>query len=177
MTDAPDLDSPRSDSNCDLGGGENWSLSFPAPKGEGPGAPSAWFRRNIGTGATRHPFAQRHVRRPRRRLQRRELLLADFRADGFGSQRRFHRSPPFRLGWGLGPGFGPHAGRVPQRAGQRAEQSRFLAKGRGVIKLPLQQRQVAIRVTRFQRFFLLAACFLMVPAPVTFSNFAATRAG
>jgi hypothetical protein len=84
---------------------------------------------------------------------------------------------PFRLCWGLGPGFGPHAGRVPQRTWQRAEQSRFLAKGRGVIKLPLQQRQVAIRVTRFQRFFLLAACFLMVPAPVTFSNFAATRAG
>jgi hypothetical protein len=74
-------------------------------------------------------------------------------------------------------GFGPHAGHVPQRAGQRAEQSRFLAKGRGVIKLPLQQRQVAIRVTRFHRFFLLAACFLMVPAPVTVSNFAATRAG
>jgi hypothetical protein len=60
---------------------------------------------------------------------------------------------------------------------QRAEQSRFLGLRRGVIKLPLQQRQVAIRVTRFQRFFLLAACFLMVPAPVTFSNFAATRAG
>ena len=52
MTDAPDLDSPRSDSNCDLDGGENWSLSFPAPKGEGPGAPSAWLN-EIGTGATR----------------------------------------------------------------------------------------------------------------------------
>ena len=67
--------------------------------------------------------------------------------------------------------------RVPQRTWQRAERSRFLAKGRGVIKLPHQQRQVAIRVTRFQRFFLLATCFLMVPAPVTVSNFAATRAG
>jgi hypothetical protein len=54
---------------------------------------------------------------------------------------------------------------------------RFLAKGRGVIGLPLQQPQVATRVTPFQRFFLLAACFLMVPAPVTFSNFAATRPG
>jgi hypothetical protein len=88
-------------------------------------------------------------------------------------ERRLHASPPT----GMGPGLRPHAGRVPQRAGQRAERSRFPAKGKGVIKLPLQQRQVAIRVTRFQRFFLLAACFLMVPAPVTFSDFAATRAG
>ena len=73
------------------------------------------------------------------------------------------------------------SGRTPPACrnvpGNGAERSRFLAKGRGVIKLPLQQRQVAIRVTRFQRFFLLAACFLMVPAPVTFGNFAATRAG
>jgi hypothetical protein len=54
---------------------------------------------------------------------------------------------------------------------------RFLAKGQGDIGLPLQQPQVPSRVTRFLRFFLLAACFLLVPAPVTFSNFAATRAG
>jgi len=92
-------------------------------------------------------------------------------------QRGFHSSPPIRLGWGLGPGFRPHDASVPQRAGQRAVRSRFLAKGRGVIKLPHHQRQVALRVTRFQRFFLLAACFLMVPSAVTFSNFAATRAG
>jgi hypothetical protein len=71
-------------------------------------------------------------------------------------------------------GFRSHAGRVPQRAGQWVERNRFLALGRGTIKLPVQQRQVAVRVTRFQRLFLLAACFLMVPAPVTFSNFAVT---
>ena len=35
--------------------------------------------------------------------------------------------------------------------------SRFLAKGRGVIGLPLQQPQVATRVTRFQRFCLIAS--------------------
>ena len=34
--------------------------------------------------------------------------------------------------------------------------SRFLAKGRGVIGLPLQQPLVATRVTRFQRFCLFA---------------------
>ena len=34
--------------------------------------------------------------------------------------------------------------------------SRFLAKGRGVIGLPLQQLQVATRVTLFERFCLIA---------------------
>ena len=104
------------------------------------------------------------------RLQRRELLLAHLRTDGLGSERRFHRLPPIRLCWGWGPGFRPDAGRVPQRAGHRAVPSRFLAKGRGVIELLLQQRQVAIRVTRFQRFFLLAVRFQQAPAPVTCGN-------
>jgi hypothetical protein len=122
-----------------------------------------------------HPFRERHVGLRRAHSSRAAnsssltFVPMDFvRSGAFIAHRRFDC---------VGIGFRPHAGRVPQRAGQRAERSRFLAKGRGVIKLPLQQRQVAIRVTRFQRFFLLAACFLMVPAPVTFSNFAATRAG
>ena len=57
-----------------------------------------------------------------------------------------HRAPPVRLCWG----FGPHAASAPQRTGHGAVPSRFLAKGRGVIGLPLQQPQVATRVTRFQ---------------------------
>ena len=58
-------------------------------------------------------------------------------------------------GWEAG--FGPHAASAPQRTGHGAVPSRFLAKGRGVIGLPLQQPQVATRVTRFQRFCLIAS--------------------
>jgi hypothetical protein len=64
-----------------------------------------------------------------------------------------------RLGWGLKPGFRPHTGRVPQRTWQRAERSRLLAKGRGVIKLPLQQRQVAIKSNPFSEIFPLSRLF------------------
>src|SRR5581483_1549933 len=79
-------------------------------------------------------------------LESRELLHA-------------HRSPSCRWIWcAAGPSrrfdFLGVSGRTPPACrnvpgnGQRAVRSRFLAKERGVIKLPLQQRQVAIRGKR-----------------------------
>ena len=62
-----------------------------------------------------------------------------------------------------GKGFGPSRLCAPQRTGHGAVPSRFLAKGRGVIGLPLQQPLVATRVTRFQRFCLLRLSYYTGP--------------
>ena len=71
--------------------------------------------------------------------------------------------PPWHRQGGIprGQQGGPAAASVPQRAGNGPNEAVFLL----------------IRVTRFQRFFLLASHFQQVPAAATFSNLAATEAG
>ena len=149
---------PPSSDPAPAGTGDSGTASAtPAPRPASPARPAPRRRREAPPPARPAtppaPIPRASCPPPAHCLQRRELLLAHLRADGLGSERCFHRAPPIRLGWG----FGPHAASAPQRTGHGAVPSRFLAKGRGVIGLPLQQPQVATRVTRFQRFCLIAS--------------------
>jgi len=92
-------------------------------------------------------------------------------SEGFIAHRRFDS---------LGIG-GRDAGRAPPTAreleGSGPHRADFSLKRRRASGYPFRDARPLPLVTRFQRFCCLAACFLMVPAPVTGGNLAAPNLG